>query len=121
VCVLTTLHSAPLRPHLALVLASSLTFLVPQQAALSDPALTVPGFDSSRVFALISVVLSSPSSPKKRLVKRIKTVYLFQVDNDKGDKAQWWLDMKVRSRSLFRRRALELRGRLALSHDSWWS
>ncbi|GAA5940114.1 hypothetical protein JCM3775_007267 [Rhodotorula graminis] len=68
------------------------------RAALSDPALTVPGFDSSRVFALISVVLSSPSSPKKRLIKRIKTVYLFQVDNDKGDKAQWWLDMKKKGR-----------------------
>ncbi|GAA6052824.1 hypothetical protein JCM3770_006270 [Rhodotorula araucariae] len=68
------------------------------RAALSDPAITVPGFDSSRVFALISVVLSSPSSPRKRLVRRIKTVYLFQVDNDKGEEAQWWLDMKKKGR-----------------------
>ncbi|TNY20312.1 hypothetical protein DMC30DRAFT_447162 [Rhodotorula diobovata] len=68
------------------------------RAALSDPAVTVPGFDCSRVFALISVVLSSPSSPKKRLVRSIRTVYLFQVENDKGDKAQWWLDMKKKGR-----------------------
>ncbi|BGP43731.1 hypothetical protein JCM10449v2_007776 [Rhodotorula kratochvilovae] len=68
------------------------------RAALSDPAITVPGFDSSRVFALISVVLSSPSSPRKRLVRRIKTVYLFQVENDTGEKAQWWLDMKKKGR-----------------------
>lgn len=66
------------------------------QAALADPAITIPGFDSSRVFALISVVLSSPSSPRKRLLRAIKTVYLFQIDNEKGETGTWWLDMRVR-------------------------
>ncbi|GAA6003328.1 SCP2 sterol-binding domain-containing protein [Rhodotorula paludigena] len=68
------------------------------RAALADPAITIPGFDSSRVFALISVVLSSPSSPRKRLLRAIKTVYLFQIDNDKGETGTWWLDMRKKGR-----------------------
>ncbi|BGP03805.1 hypothetical protein NBRC10513v2_007547 [Rhodotorula toruloides] len=68
------------------------------RAALADPAIFCPGFDASRVFALISVVLQSPSSPKKRLLRAIKTVYLFQVTNPSGQEAQWWLDMKKKGR-----------------------
>ncbi|BGP35693.1 hypothetical protein JCM10296v2_007545 [Rhodotorula toruloides] len=68
------------------------------RAALADPAIFCPGFDASRVFALISVVLQSPSSPKKRLLRAIKTVYLFQVTNASGQEAQWWLDMKKKGR-----------------------
>ncbi|BGO95956.1 hypothetical protein NBRC10512_005460 [Rhodotorula toruloides] len=68
------------------------------RAALADPAIFCPGFDASRVFALISVVLQSPSSPKKRLLRAIKTVYLFQVTNSSGQEAQWWLDMKKKGR-----------------------
>ncbi|GAA5920164.1 hypothetical protein JCM5296_006569, partial [Sporobolomyces johnsonii] len=69
-------------------------------AALNDPAIYAKGFDSSRVFALISVLLNSPSSPKKRLVRSMKTVYLFHVAHSAGDgaggedEAVWWVDMK---------------------------
>ncbi|GAA5960908.1 hypothetical protein JCM21900_000561 [Sporobolomyces salmonicolor] len=71
------------------------------KAALNDPAIYAKGFDSSRVFALISVLLNSPSSPRKRLVRSMKTVYLFHVsrtardsDGDGDDEALWWVDMK---------------------------
>ncbi|CEQ41142.1 SPOSA6832_02821, partial [Sporobolomyces salmonicolor] len=71
------------------------------KAALNDPAIYAKGFDSSRVFALISVLLNSPSSPRKRLVRSMKTVYLFHVSRtardsggDGDDEAVWWVDMK---------------------------
>ncbi|GAA5941276.1 SCP2 sterol-binding domain-containing protein [Sporobolomyces koalae] len=73
------------------------------KAALNDPLIYHPSFDSSRVFALISVLLNSPSSPKKQLVKTIKTVYLFQVTQEDTSErggppitARWWVDMKKR-------------------------
>ncbi|GAA5822584.1 hypothetical protein JCM5353_005489 [Sporobolomyces roseus] len=67
------------------------------KAALNDPLIYHPNFDSSRVFALISVLLNSPSSPKKQLVKSMKTVYLFQVTSSQSgseETARWWVDMK---------------------------
>ncbi|GAA6006866.1 hypothetical protein JCM11491_003211 [Sporobolomyces phaffii] len=68
------------------------------KAALNDPLIYHPAFDSSRVFALISVLLNSPSSPKKQLVKSMKTVYLFVVSavDDDGStvEARWFVDMK---------------------------
>ncbi|GAA6017881.1 hypothetical protein JCM10207_003486 [Rhodosporidiobolus poonsookiae] len=68
------------------------------QAALHDPSLHAPNFDSSRVFALISVLLNAPSGQQNRrkLVKAIKTVYLFEVENTRGDRARWYVDMKKR-------------------------
>ncbi|SGY83856.1 BQ5605_C009g05659 [Microbotryum silenes-dioicae] len=69
-----------------------------EQAALNDPAIAVPGFDASRIFALISVLLSSPSSPKKKLVAQMKTVYQFKIENAEGQKAVWVVDMKKRGR-----------------------
>ncbi|GAA5988870.1 hypothetical protein JCM11641_002105 [Rhodosporidiobolus odoratus] len=68
------------------------------QAALSDPTLTLPTFSSSRVFALLSLLLSSPSVDKKKLVRRIKTTYVFEVENEKGEKGRWWVDMKKQGR-----------------------
>ncbi|GAA5982428.1 hypothetical protein JCM10908_006642 [Rhodotorula pacifica] len=67
-------------------------------AALADPAIVVPGFDTSRVMTLIAVVLSNPSTPKKRLLRAIGTVYLFEVCNKQGDQARWYLDVKKRGR-----------------------
>ena len=81
-------------------------------------------FGEFQVFALISVLLNSPSSPKKQLVrilflspqplpriqlsetrrvvqvKSMKTVYLFQVTSSQSgseETARWWVDMKVLS------------------------
>ncbi|POY73137.1 hypothetical protein BMF94_3830 [Rhodotorula taiwanensis] len=67
-------------------------------ATLADPTVIVPGFDTSRVMALISLVLSDPSTPKKRLFRAVGTVYLFEVENGKGEKAKWYLDVKKRGR-----------------------
>ncbi|GAA5841037.1 hypothetical protein JCM3766R1_006644 [Sporobolomyces carnicolor] len=66
------------------------------KAALNDPLIYDPAFDSSRVFALISVLLNSPSSPKKQLIRSMKTVYLFQVASptSEGHSARWFVDMK---------------------------
>lgn len=85
-------------------------------------------FGEFQVFALISVLLNSPSSPKKQLVrilflspqplpriqlsetrrvvqvKSMKTVYLFQVTSSQSgseETARWWVDMKVLSSLLF--------------------
>ncbi|GAA5993847.1 hypothetical protein JCM5350_004393 [Sporobolomyces pararoseus] len=66
------------------------------KAALNDPLIYHPSFDSSRVFALVSVLLNSPSSPKKELIKSMKTVYLFRINSpQEGDEeARWFVDMK---------------------------
>ncbi|GAA6061512.1 hypothetical protein JCM10212_004502 [Sporobolomyces blumeae] len=64
------------------------------KAALNDPLVYDKDFDASRVFALISVLLNSPSSPKRQLVRSMKTVYLFNVTNNEGKSARWWVDMK---------------------------
>ncbi|GAA5969724.1 hypothetical protein JCM3765_001220 [Sporobolomyces pararoseus] len=72
------------------------------KAALNDPLIYHPSFDSSRVFALISVLLNSPSSPKKQLIKSMKTSYLFKVTSsqpgeggeEEEEEARWFVDMK---------------------------
>lgn len=67
------------------------------QAALSDPTIVVPGFETSRVMALIAAVLdNSTATPKKQLLRAVRTVYLFDVCNKQGDRARWYLDVKVR-------------------------
>lgn len=33
---------------------------------------------------------------RKKLLSQMKTIYLFQVTNEKGLEASWWVDMKVR-------------------------
>ncbi|GAA5881419.1 hypothetical protein JCM3774_004370 [Rhodotorula dairenensis] len=68
-------------------------------AALADPAIAVPGFDSSRVMALVAAVLAnSTSTPKKRFLRTVKTVYMFDVCNKHGDQVRWYLDVKKRGR-----------------------
>jgi hypothetical protein len=47
-----------------------------------------------QVFALISVLLSSPSTPRKELVNSMRTIYLFHVTNLEGKEVSWWVDMK---------------------------
>ncbi|SCV74672.1 BQ2448_7701 [Microbotryum intermedium] len=84
-----------------------------EQAALNDPAIAVPGFEASRVESTcclladasvghsahrLTVLLSSPSSPKKKLVAQMKTVYQFKIENADGVKAVWVVDMKKRGR-----------------------
>ncbi|ORY73608.1 SCP2 sterol-binding domain-containing protein [Leucosporidium creatinivorum] len=71
------------------------------KAALSDPRVSAPGFDSSRVFALASVLLASPSAQqtKKQLLKSMKTVYLFHITQEaKGEERSWFVDMKKKGR-----------------------
>ncbi|GAA5902402.1 SCP2 sterol-binding domain-containing protein [Sporobolomyces salmoneus] len=67
------------------------------KAALNDPLIYHPSFDSSRVFALISVLLNSPSSPKKQLIRSMKTVYLFSITSNSNpqETARWFVDMKA--------------------------
>ena len=66
------------------------------QAALADPTIVVPGFETSRVMALIAAVLgNSTTTPKKQLLRAVRTVYLFDVCNKQGDQARWYLDVKV--------------------------
>lgn len=68
-------------------------------AALSDPTISVPGFETSRVMALIAAVLdNSTETPKKQLLRAVRTVYLFDVCNKQGDQARWYLDVKKRGR-----------------------
>lgn len=56
-----------------------------------------------QVFALVHVLLNSPSSPKRRLVKSIGSVYLFVVERPAKEQGgepvqmRWWVDMKVRT------------------------
>ncbi|GAA5891878.1 hypothetical protein JCM6882_007392 [Rhodosporidiobolus microsporus] len=66
------------------------------QTALNDPSLSTPTHLSSRVFVLLSVLLHSPSAAaqRKKLVRQIKTVYLFEVKNGEGEVSRWWVDMK---------------------------
>ncbi|GAA5834387.1 hypothetical protein JCM11251_007976 [Rhodosporidiobolus azoricus] len=66
------------------------------QAALSDPAISTQTHLSSRVFALLSVLLTSPTgvAEKRKLVRQIRTFFLFKVENETGVKARWWVDMK---------------------------
>lgn len=101
-----------------------LTSVVFLQAALNDPKIVAKGFDSSRVrmhvadsqfcarvareltplppslqvFALVSVLLSSPSSPRKSLVKTMNTVYQFDITSDDSSSAgstrTWYADMR---------------------------
>ncbi|KWU41268.1 sterol-binding-like protein, partial [Rhodotorula sp. JG-1b] len=68
-------------------------------AALSDPTIVVPGFETSRVMALIAAVLdNSTATPKKQLLRAVWTVYLFEVCNKQGEQARWYLDVKKRGR-----------------------
>ncbi len=47
--------------------------------------------------ALIAAVLdNSTETPKKQLLRAVRTVYLFDVCNKQGDQARWYLDVKVR-------------------------
>ncbi|KAL8287497.1 hypothetical protein RQP46_003355 [Phenoliferia psychrophenolica] len=81
---------------------SSLRDLGPQleatliKAALADPLISSPTHDASRVFALISVLLATPSarSTRKRLVKEMKCYYAFHVTNKDGVEVNWFVDMK---------------------------
>ncbi|GAA5970210.1 hypothetical protein JCM8115_000776 [Rhodotorula mucilaginosa] len=69
------------------------------QAALADPTIVVPGFETSRVMALIAAVLgNSTTTPKKQLLRAVRTVYLFDVCNKQGNQARWYLDVKKRGR-----------------------
>ncbi|KAM0751478.1 sterol-binding-like protein [Meredithblackwellia eburnea MCA 4105] len=70
------------------------------QSALQDPLISSPNHDSSRVFALISVLLSTPSArqTRRRLVHQMKTTYAFHVTNSEGQEVGWWVDMKKKGR-----------------------
>lgn len=67
------------------------------KAALADPLISAPSHDASRVFALISVLLGTPSArtTRKRLVKQMKCFYAFHVTNKDGVVVNWYVDMKV--------------------------
>ncbi|KAK4054025.1 hypothetical protein OIO90_003670 [Microbotryomycetes sp. JL221] len=67
-------------------------------AALNDPALYAKGFESSRVFALISLLLASPSAPTKHLVKVMRSCYKFNVKGEDGSEVSWYADMKKRGK-----------------------
>ncbi|BGP58370.1 hypothetical protein JCM8202_001871 [Rhodotorula sphaerocarpa] len=76
-------------------------------AALADPTVSVPGFDTSRLMALVAVALDnsgdksvsrSRNSARKRLIRAVKTAYLFKVENGRGEEATWCLDVKKRGR-----------------------
>lgn len=57
-----------------------------------------PTWACQQVFALVSVLLASPSAQqtKKQLLKSMKTVYLFHITNEqKGEERTWFVDMKV--------------------------
>ncbi|GAA98457.1 hypothetical protein E5Q_05143 [Mixia osmundae IAM 14324] len=71
------------------------------RAALADPKFSEPGFDSSKVFALMSVLLNPPQttkeariSSKKRLVRQIGTCYQFVITDKQGKEVRWFADMK---------------------------
>ncbi|KAK4048667.1 hypothetical protein OIV83_004637 [Microbotryomycetes sp. JL201] len=70
--------------------ADSKTALRLREAELSDLAVTV--------FALISLLLASPSAPTKHLVKVMKTCYRFNVKNESGQEVSWYADMKKRGK-----------------------
>ncbi|KEI40385.1 uncharacterized protein L969DRAFT_47620 [Mixia osmundae IAM 14324] len=72
------------------------------RAALADPKFSEPGFDSSKVFALMSVLLNPPQttkeariSSKKRLVRQIGTCYQFVITDKQGKEVRWFADMKA--------------------------
>lgn len=46
------------------------------------------------MFAIVSVLLASPSTPRKKLLNSIKTDYLFRVTNVDGKVCSWLVDMK---------------------------
>ncbi|KAI8443514.1 SCP2 sterol-binding domain-containing protein, partial [Phakopsora pachyrhizi] len=76
------------------------------KAALMNPNLSEEGFETSKVIALIAILLENPvesrpgadaSTPsKKKLVKMMKTCYQFVVKNKDGKEALWFIDMKRR-------------------------
>ncbi|MBW0467962.1 hypothetical protein O181_007677 [Austropuccinia psidii MF-1] len=78
------------------------------KAALADSRLSEEGFETSKVIALIAVLLEEktlassaigPEIPsRKKLVKMMKTCYQFVVKNEKGKEATWFVDMKQKGR-----------------------
>ena len=46
------------------------------------------------MFAVIDVLLKSPSTDRKQYVRRIKTAYLFVIDGKDGTQARWFVDMR---------------------------
>lgn len=79
------------------------------KAALADPQLTEEGFETSKVIAMISVLLkdvdltggavTNRSLPSRRkLVKMMKTCYQFVIRNSAGNEVMWFIDMKKKGR-----------------------
>lgn len=66
------------------------------------------------MFALVSVLLASPSSPRKALLRSMRTVYLFHITHEQqGEERVWWVDM-VGFRACFRVAGLQELIRLGL-------
>ncbi|KAI5479523.1 sterol transfer protein [Pseudohyphozyma bogoriensis] len=67
-------------------------------AALTDPKLSTPTHTSSRLFVMLSLLLASPSSPRDKLVKQMRTSYLFVVKAADGVERAWLVDMKKKGK-----------------------
>lgn len=48
-----------------------------------------------QVFALVSVLLNSPSAPTKKLLRSVNTAYVFHVAKDDGEERSFLVDLKV--------------------------
>ncbi|KAA1113638.1 hypothetical protein PGTUg99_012450 [Puccinia graminis f. sp. tritici] len=79
------------------------------KAALNDSNLSEEGFETSKVIALIDVLLQEGDSTsgsvtshtfpsRKKLVKMIKTCYQFVIKNKAGKEVMWFVDMKKKGR-----------------------
>ncbi|EFP88812.1 hypothetical protein PGT21_024742 [Puccinia graminis f. sp. tritici] len=79
------------------------------KAALNDSSLSEEGFETSKVIALIDVLLQEGDSTsgsvtshtfpsRKKLVKMIKTCYQFVIKNKAGKEVMWFVDMKKKGR-----------------------
>ncbi|KNF04951.1 hypothetical protein PSTG_02004 [Puccinia striiformis f. sp. tritici PST-78] len=84
------------------------------KSALNDSNLSEEGFETSKVIALIDVLLQEGDTAststitgagyshtfpsRKKLVKRIKTCYQFVIKNKAGKEAMWYVDMKKKGR-----------------------